>query len=562
MDNSKRKLAFAKSSEENAKKSRNQWINSFENVCNDIFYEICDYLEGLDICRAFLNLNSRFQQLLKHSSIRLKINIYNSTQKDEFFKYSKVIKRQIHSISLQILRYSLDQFFSIDRSFHNLQSISIGDIESDQLISLLIHLRHLPCLYSLNIKTTDLIDDLNEIYQLIFSLPKLKSSKLDLYRDELSISIPISNNSSRSPIEFLYVVHYCTFDELSVIISCTPFLRHLKLSQTNKNDRDLTNLVPMNLNHLSICISDLNFAEFELFVRKIHSTNLKILHINFAQRDIRFLRADCWQKLLSQQFPQLENFSLCYRELGFRGEHPAYGGELNSFVSLFWIQLNLIFDIEIRENANFYFIRSLKKRWYQHSLEHSKSTQLTVKYVYSYEPAHLLLQQIKRVLNFTQIYHLNIEQKISTMRLMEILHLLPDLITLKINSLSLYQTSFRVFERELDRTLVLEHTNNIKCVYLEKTFTTKDISFLISFCPQMKYLNVECLQNMNIQLFLRKILKQMNEKHHEYLRSLCIYTKKADEQMVKELNEMISQETLLADYTIRRELYNIHLKWK
>ncbi|CAF1391502.1 unnamed protein product [Adineta ricciae] len=561
MDNSKRKLTFTKSSEENSKKSRNESINSFENLCNDIFYEICDYLEGLDICRAFLNLNSRFQQLLKHSSIRLKINIYNSTQKDGFFKYSKVIKRQIHSISLQILRYSLDEFFSIDRSFHNLQSISIGDIESDQLISFLIHLRHLPCLYSLNIKTTDLIDDLNEIYQFIFSLPKLKSSKLDLFRDELSISTPISNKSPRSPIEFLYIVHYCTFDELSIILSCTPFLRHLKLPQTNKNHRDLRNLVPMNLNYLSICISDLNFAEFELFIGKIHS-NLKILHINFAQRDIRFLRADCWQKLLSQQFPQLENFSLCYRESGFRDEHPAYDGELNSFVSPFWVQLNLIFDIEIREDANFYFIRSLKKRWYQHSLEHSKSTQLTIKYVYSYEPVHLLLQQIKRVLNFTQIYHLNIEQKISTMRLMEILHLLPDLITLKINSLSLYQTSFRVFERELGRTSAFEHANNIKCVYLEKTFTTKDISFLISFCPQMKYLNVECLQNMNIQLFLKKILKQMNEKYHEYLRSLCIYTKKADERMVKELNEMISQETLLGDYTIHRQLYNIHLKWK
>ncbi|CAF4238443.1 unnamed protein product [Adineta steineri] len=65
MDNTKRKLTSPESSEENSKKSRNQLVNSLENLSNDLFYEIYDYLEGLDICVAFSNLNARFQQLIR-----------------------------------------------------------------------------------------------------------------------------------------------------------------------------------------------------------------------------------------------------------------------------------------------------------------------------------------------------------------------------------------------------------------------------------------------------------------------------------------------------------------
>ncbi len=53
-----------------------QLITSIENLSNELFYEIFEYLDGLDIYIAFSNLNYRFQQLVTSSSIRFKINIY------------------------------------------------------------------------------------------------------------------------------------------------------------------------------------------------------------------------------------------------------------------------------------------------------------------------------------------------------------------------------------------------------------------------------------------------------------------------------------------------------
>ncbi|CAF1276977.1 unnamed protein product [Adineta steineri] len=564
MDYTKRKLTSIQSSEENSKKSRNQLISSLENLSNDLFYEIYDYLEGLDICVAFSNLNARFQKLLTCSTNRYKIILDYSTTKELFWNYSKKIKQQIYSISFQSPKSSINEFFSIDYSYNNLQSIFIEDIKKDQLISLLNHLRDLPCLYLLNIKSGDSFEDLNEIYQLIFSLPKLKSNKLSLYGDEHTISIPISNNPQLSPITYLQIAHSYTFDELSALLSYTPSLHHLNLSHSNKYDSDIEDISPMNLNeliHLSIFSSDLDFDVFQFFIELIHS-NLQILHVNFLKRDIRFLHADRWQKLLLENFSQLEKFSLCYREPGYGDNYPIYDGELNQFVSSFWIQRNLIFDIEIWEYRIYYFVRPFKKRWYDYSIEHSKSAQLTIKYVYCNELPNILLNQIKRVLNFTQIYHLNIEQKISTESLMQIIHLLPDLISLKISALFYYESILQFGDHEFPTTSALEHASNIKYVCLEMTFTMDDISFLMSFCPHMEYLNVECIINMNIRSFLREILNKINQNHHKYLHELCIYIITADDQMIKQLKQMIDDDKLLLNYTIHRQLYNIYLKWK
>ncbi|CAF3058682.1 unnamed protein product [Rotaria sp. Silwood2] len=82
MDQVKRKL---KSSEEKTKKLRNeinQSITSIENLSNDLFYEIFDYLDGIDIFQAFSNLNYRFQELLNSSSILFKIKFHDSISEE------------------------------------------------------------------------------------------------------------------------------------------------------------------------------------------------------------------------------------------------------------------------------------------------------------------------------------------------------------------------------------------------------------------------------------------------------------------------------------------------
>jgi hypothetical protein len=48
-------------------------MTSIENLSNEFFYEIFDYLDGCDIYEGFSNLNSRFQRLFNSSSLLFKI---------------------------------------------------------------------------------------------------------------------------------------------------------------------------------------------------------------------------------------------------------------------------------------------------------------------------------------------------------------------------------------------------------------------------------------------------------------------------------------------------------
>jgi len=138
---------------------------------------------------------------------------------------------------------------------------------------------------------------------------------------------------------------------------------------------------------------------------------------------------------------------------------------------------------------------------------------------------------------------------------MEIIHLLPDLITLKIKSLTFYRS---MINEEFPTTCSIEHASKIKKVYMEKTQTIQEIYFLLNICPHMEFLNVESINGMTIELFVRDILNKINKD----LCLLCIYVSKADDKMIERVNKMIDNEKILSNYTIHHELDNIYLQWK
>ncbi|CAF3188168.1 unnamed protein product [Rotaria socialis] len=100
MNKFKRKLVFNELLEEPTKKFRSylsygtnvidifliidQLIICLEDLSNEIFYEIFDYLNGCEIVKAFSNLNFRFKQLLYSSSLLIKTHFY-------LFNYDKMI---------------------------------------------------------------------------------------------------------------------------------------------------------------------------------------------------------------------------------------------------------------------------------------------------------------------------------------------------------------------------------------------------------------------------------------------------------------------------------------
>jgi hypothetical protein len=170
-----------------------------------------------------------------------------------------------------------------------------------------------------------------------------------------------------------------------------------------------------------------------------------------------------------------------------------------------------------------------------------------------------LCPYIHDILDGTQIYHLTNFGEISVQILIRILFFLRKLDSLLISTLLLSQSrSSEDFERTtLEK---VSCTNRITKVNLGEMNDIEEVYFLIELCPHLIYLRVDNLRQMDMQLFVRLILKKMNTKSSHQLRLLSFAVPAADDPMIKRLKKVIDDKKLLLDYAIKRVLNHIYIQ--
>ncbi|CAF4202579.1 unnamed protein product, partial [Rotaria sordida] len=518
-------------------------VTLIENLSNEFFYEIFDYLHGIDIYNSFSNLNYRFQQLLNSSSLLFKIKVHTQSNESSMNIYKQIIllnKHQIFSIDLYIPLQNKHFFslFSIDSSLDHLESLTLSQLDSNVLSSVIFNLSSLPRLFSLTINKFNSSKDLTDTYRIVLALPVLKYYKFSAENLDLSISFPISNNKQFSTIKYLVIDHFCTASQLHAILSYTPQLERLNYMDLVGNDINIGIILPItlsNLTHVSICTWVKTFDKFETFISKLYS-KVNFLSIIILHEDITYLDANRWEKLILQYWPQLEKFYFQYYEYnGDDSEFPLYLAERNQFNSSFWIERKWVFKVDISYNDIIYSVCPYRQRWYEHdaqykninySIEFLKYNQLTITLVPSDECFELFIISINRILSIGQIYYLEIpNKKIFIGILIQIIDLLPELNSLKIHSLSLSEPR-DLCEDEVDICSSMEETSKITNVYLEKMIDITEVYFLMVLCPYMKHLKIG-INNMNVELFVRNILNKINNECNDHLRLLCFHVQAA-----------------------------------
>ena len=172
----------------------NQSATSLENLSNELFYEIFDYLDGMYPYQAFSNLNHYFQQLISAPFVLFKIDSVRSSRQNKSLDQWKNLvnfnKHQIYSIDLG--GFSYDEEFStsvfiFDSSFDHLESLHSHNFDLTTLLSILVKLPSLPRLFSLYISVEDVSFNLAELYALIFKLPVLKCYKFFTFELDLPV---------------------------------------------------------------------------------------------------------------------------------------------------------------------------------------------------------------------------------------------------------------------------------------------------------------------------------------------------------------------------------------
>ena len=540
-----------------------QSIHYLENLSDEIFIEIFDYLDSYEIYHRFSKLNYRFQQLLNSSSMLLKVT-HDDSKYNYYKQFLRNNKYRILSMKFQ-LGFERNHLFSsliIDSTFHNLKSISINAKTPDTLIPVLKNFSSLPHLFSLKMDLFETQDKLTTIYQLVFALPKLKSFVFFLTEITVPDSLSIPTNQQPSPIEYLSIPYVSSADEYFWILSHTPRVHYLKLFiDIDTNMETLPIITLPNLTTLSILID--KYHDFNAFIPRIHG-NFKVLRFSTGL-NIHFLHAYQWENFISKSLPQLEEFHLRYSEL-VNDRCPAFIGEINQFSSSFWTERQWTLDVECFDHGNEYLIRPHRNRWYNYPLEKifinsSQSTRLIIKCLKYDHVDQFIINCITRLSTLAQIYHLELlEKTISTNALIQNLKYLPDLDTLKIHSLSVDRSTIHD-SQDSNTSSSTSNPNRITKIYLENMEKIEELDFLLEFCPHLVYLKIGAMKRTDLQFDLRHIDQKIKHGDCKWLRLLCFHIPTVDDEMIENLRKLIQSEKVLCNCRIKRVVDQIYFEW-
>ncbi|CAF1472907.1 unnamed protein product [Adineta steineri] len=354
-------------------------ISYFEDLCNEIIYEIFEYFDFDYIYETFLNLNQRFVNLIINSNLPIKINI-SSVSKPNFQRYytnmiipyRQRIKslRITNSFAADIILSSQDNISSLIR----LETLVFTNI-SPSYIRNLQYLINLPKLSSLTITNDGYTKtEETEFCHQIFQLPVLKYCNILLGMDYtlLVSSLPFATNKY-SLIEDLVIKNYIPLDTLYTILSYTPHIRRLSLSylvEPEKRQNMTFSITLNNLTYISLKLTSFDFHHFELLAKDLFH-NLQVLRL-YASSEITYLDANRWQNLILSHIPNLTTFDFQYVYFLWSKKDmlPSYKNLIQKFTSSFWIERQWFFSTQYpyRKNAGNLIFFSVKPYKYKINL--------------------------------------------------------------------------------------------------------------------------------------------------------------------------------------------------
>ena len=334
-------------------------LNRLENLSNELFYEIFEYLDGCAILRAFSNLNMRFENLLSCSSFPLKITLNDGNVKTMREHCEKIIVPNAHRlISLHLIgAWPVNPFFehcTLDRSFCSLESLVLGQVSSTHLLMILFYLNNLPRLHSLDVTLEEGRSlNLDVVLRLIFALPTLKSLHLTTNthwvdaQNRFTLAEPI--NSCASPIERFHLKHPLSLNEILLLLKYLPSIRHLfcddVLESPFFDDQNKTLSLP-HFRSLAISSAELKLSELETFLQSLGRT-IEVFKIDLGF-DMAYLDAERWQQMIRKHLPKLRIFDFYSAEVDFP-DPLCVAKYVNPFNSTFWIERNDAIALEVNQ---------------------------------------------------------------------------------------------------------------------------------------------------------------------------------------------------------------------
>ncbi|CAF0967445.1 unnamed protein product [Adineta steineri] len=478
----------------------------FEDLSNELIYEIFELLDCDHVYQAFYSLNTRFYNLITNSTLPIEVNL-SSISKSIFQRYNQDIilpnKHKIHSLHLSnpCLYDDISSPIHILPEFLYLKTLSLNDIESECLEYLVPTLVSLPCLSSLSISSADNVQNKNSIYSQTIRLASLKYCSLSLKgSDNNELSLP-------------------TWEQL--ILSHMPKLRIFDVRHEDL-PRDITT--------------------------ENHNDNQVVLNNPTDKFTSSFWSERQW--FFIQQFVH-EAYGNCttfYSTNPYRRKYYILGEEIHPSTSLNSKKSHLqsVRHLQI-DDAN----ETIDCKYYFPNV-----TTLTLGYGFS-RTRKLIASNLNHIIPLKQLTKLVIKSRyLSLTKLIEVLRFTPHIRTLIFESILLYRVNYNSIQQNETFQLV-SNTNMITNVTLKQTCNLDKIQLLVALFPRIQHLTIDH-DMKDLKSTVRFLLKKTNQNTSQLCSIRLLSTR---ESWLTRLRTFIESETLITDYKLKKINTDIHLWW-
>ncbi|CAF3943893.1 unnamed protein product [Rotaria sordida] len=579
--------------------SKRKFYTHFEDLSNEIIYEIFDYLDIYHIYEAFSNLNKRFDNFLVSSTFPIKINISSMSKTNFQYYYTNILipnKHRITSICLSNL-FIVDFICSSPRiilTFIQLERLILDNIQLKYIQNIPNHLISLFNLHSLTISLIDKIQNKNNFYYSIFRLSTLKYCKLSFESYIRAKPLLISSNEYSS-IEHLIIHNESTLDEFRIVLSYLPQLRRLywnKLCRFNNKQDELREITLKYLKHVSLQFKYTYFDQFEpLIIDLFHQVEVLRISTSF---DRSYFDANRWERLISSYMPHLRIFDIQHNDNSH--DQMTCHNLNNLFISSFWLQHQWFFTHQCYSRGNwkqinFYSTNPYRRKHYTiygeiekenclHNQETNldlvdhvhiqgektmlsclnyfpNATNLTLSHSFNKSIDEIIIN-LNQILPLIQLTTLSIDcDGFSFDKVIELIHFTPNIHTLKVYSMNLYRIDSilpiqksKTFRLVSNRNLIKNFTIDNRCIF-------EQAKLLINLCRRLEHINIDVLWQ-DFESILQLLLTK-NNNNTCHLCSLCL--KYGSKRMRKKLEKLIKSKNLLDNYSIKLIRSKLYLWW-
>lgn len=317
-------------------------IITFEDLSNEIIYEVFELLNFCHVYQSFFNLNQRFQNRLTHS--RLPINVdFSSISKTTFeFYYTNILtphQRRIKTLHLPNTFVLNRIFSSSDQSFQftRLEQLSVTIYGTTSLHNLFTILRSLPQLLSLTIKVKSKYVNYQENPYGMFHSPRMGYQRV-MNENSFTKKPYIFPPTEFKSVQYLFLDYPIYLNEVSTLLLIFPGLRHLSLQNLKNSSQQQTKLQPISLNylkHLSHKLDRISFHQFQSMVKNLFT---QVQNLSVTVKDTEeYLDASQWRELISFHMPHIRVLDILISSRGRDyGNLSSLKKSVDQFHDCFW----------------------------------------------------------------------------------------------------------------------------------------------------------------------------------------------------------------------------------